>query len=421
MTRQRLFGTQLEILLAEMMSPGKCNYNISRYVQFDGELDVQALTAAVETALSEAGITHCDYEIASDGAWQIDSAKGPCRVGIIDLQDAPDPMNRCLELISNDTNTLVPILSKEDKVKQIIFQLGECEGQSRWIWYQRCHHILADGYSLQRMLKRVADLYSAHSNHTNPEPGDFLGYAALLEEHTSYVESEQCAADKAFWGEYLTEYLNRTDASLLKDGEVGAEPFLRSISMARGTGDGNARLPIESIAAATMTTMQQVSGLACPMIGMSYGRRNRQNLDRVVSPMVSILPLWIDLGVNHERGAVESQIRDELREIRKHQFYGGEQALRDLGYTGGRGGLYLSTLNFRVYVSNAVSFDNVDSALHFVASPFTGIDITVDMPNGELRLSAKATYESVYGMDIRTFVDLLFDNVRSSVGVGSGV
>jgi hypothetical protein len=417
MTRQRLFGTQLEFLLAELMAPpGKYNYNISRYVVFEGELDFEALIVAIERALLETGIVHCDYEFGSDGAWQVSSARGPCKVSIMDLQDAQDSMTRCLEMIRDDTNRIVPVLAKEEKIKVILFLLEERAGCKRWVYYHRFHHIQVDGYTGQLLVRRIAELYSAYSSHSEPRQADFLGYPTLLEEEENYASSSQFSADKAFWNEYLAEYLKRTNGALVKGNEMSAEPLSLSVSIASRT-CGMTALPISSITAAIMTTLYQASGVACQMIGMTFMRRSGDKLARAMSPMVTVLPLWVDLGPGHERGAVVSQVGDAVRQIKQHQFYGGERAIRDLGYTGRRGGLYLFTVNYRVFDKNPIIFNGVDSASHIVSSgPATGINVIVSMQDDGIQLSIESIYRVIYGLEIGALVELLEGNLVAALG-----
>jgi hypothetical protein len=415
MTRQRLFGTQLEILLAEAMSPGKWNYNIARYVQFEGDLDVRQLASAIELALSEADLIHRDYSIDADGAWQTPSAEGPVTTRIVDLRSADDPMKRCIEIMTADAGSIIPSLGNDEKISQIIFLLGENNGRGRHIWYQRYHHIQVDGYSLQALLLRVSEIYNSHIDQTPLNDTEFLGYDTLLEEHTNYITSLQHSQDNAFWRDYLAEYVKRSDGSA-NDGELRPQPFIRSTHIAHRNSNASGRIPIETIAAATMTTMRQVSGIPCQMIGMSFGRRNRPNIDKIVSPMVTVLPLWVDLGDIHEDASIESRAGEAIRKIKKHQFYSGEQAIRDLGFTGRQSAMYAATLNFRVYVKNQAAFSKVDSTLHFVSSPFKGIDITVDARGSDMQILVKSAYQSIYGVDIRAVVALLEDNIATRLG-----
>jgi Condensation domain len=416
MIRHRLFGTQLEFLLAELMSPtGEVNYNISRYIVFEGELDLEALIAAVERAFSEASIAHCDYEVDSDGAWQVSSARGPCKVEIEDLRDARDPMMRCLEMIRDDTDRIVPVLAKEAKLKAMVFLLGEHAGRTRRVYYHRFHHIQVDGYTAQLLVRRLAELYNAYSGGSELRQADFLAYPALLEEEEIYVRSGQCSADQAFWSEYLADYLKRTEDHLVKAHEVSAEPILQSIDIASKS-RGTARLPINAITAAIMTTLHEVSGIACQMIGMTFMRRSRARLDRVMSPMVTVLPLWVDVSDGDGHGDVVSRVDDAVRRIKEHQFYGGERAIRDLGYTG-RGGLYLCTVNYRVFDKKPIIFDHVDSASHIISSgPVAGITVIVSMQEDGIQLSIESIYSAIYGLGIGAFVELLEDNLVAMLG-----
>jgi hypothetical protein len=415
MIRQRLVGMPLEFLLAELMSPpGKHNYNISRYMVLDGELDIEALTKAIDTTFSEVDMVHCQYELDSEGAWQKRSTQGPCKVSRVDLRDAPDSMARCLETIRRDTNRVVPILSNEEKARAMLFLLGEYGGRSRSIYYHRFHHIQLDGYSGQELLvRRIAELYNAYTSRSEAPQADVGGYAALLEEEEEYIRSGQCGADKAFWKGYLTEYLKRTGDARVSDSELSPESLSYSVRIGSSAG----HMPIESITGAILTALYQASGVACQMIGMTFMRRNKKELARIMSPMATVLPLWVDLRGSHEHGTVASQVGDAIRCIRKHQFYGGERAIRDLGRTGRRDALYLVTVNCRVFDRKPIVLNQLDTTSHIVSvGPVGGVTIVASMQNGSIQLSIESIYKTIHGLDIRSWIELLRDNLVEMLG-----
>jgi len=417
MTRQRLFGTQLELLLADLMSPpGTNNNRVSRYIVFEDGLDLESLIAAAERAFSEMGLVHYDYEVDSEAAWQLRSERGSAKVDIVNLRNVQDSMKRCLEMVKEDTYRIAPVLDKDDKIKIVVFLLADQDGRRPRVYYHRFHHLQVDGYIAQLVIRRITEIYNAYITRSQPRTAAFLGYAALRDEEDRYVKSGRCDADKAFWSGYLAQYLARTDARPATASELADEPLSLSISIASKV--AITRLPIDAITAGIMMTLSQASGVACQMIGMTFKKRNTEYLDRVMIPMSTVLPLWVDLAGSRERDAVVAQVGDAIRQVKQHQFYGGERAIRDLG-PAGRDGLYAWTVNYRVFDKQPIIFNQTNSSSHIVATgTITGVRVTVGMQDDVIHLSIESIYRVMYGLEMKALCELVETNLLATLGDG---
>src|SRR5262249_60350983 len=75
----------------------------------------------------------------------------------------------------------------------------------RFLWYQRYHHVLIDGFGVVLFKRRVADIYTALVNKLPCGGNPFGSLAVLLEEDAFYRASERFARDQRYWLEYLAD------------------------------------------------------------------------------------------------------------------------------------------------------------------------------------------------------------------------
>ncbi|KAE9713783.1 hypothetical protein GP712_27215, partial [Escherichia coli] len=67
------------------------------------------------------------------------------------------------------------------------------------IWYQRIHHIAIDGFAFSLIARRVAEVYSALSQGTPVPPQTFGALHDVVQEESTYRQSNRYEADRAFW------------------------------------------------------------------------------------------------------------------------------------------------------------------------------------------------------------------------------
>ena len=69
----------------------------------------------------------------------------------------------------------------------------------RYIWLQKYHHLIIDATGRQIVAARVAAVYDALSHGERPQPCSNGSYRIAKESEDAYLESDQYAADKAYW------------------------------------------------------------------------------------------------------------------------------------------------------------------------------------------------------------------------------
>ena len=186
-----LTEAQAGMWFAQRLDAGNPIFNTAQRTDIEGNLDVDAFAWAVDTAMGE-----CDslalrvVEIEGIPHGVVDAAMRP-RLQVIDVSLEADPQARAQALMAADMQR--PTDPAHDPMAaQWLLRTGP----ATHIWYQRVHHLAADGYGMALIDARVAQLY--RSRVTGEAAGTPLApLANVLEESASYLASEKRAADRA--------------------------------------------------------------------------------------------------------------------------------------------------------------------------------------------------------------------------------
>lgn len=149
-SRIDLTSAQRGIWYAQKIEPDNPTFQIGLYVDIHGPLDVEKMREAVATAVTEADSLNVVFGEDEQGPFQ---QHGPARSHLMvrDLQTeaAEDPKASAHALMQEDLETVHDI-DEGDLLRSQLFHLGP----DHWIFYQRAHHLLVDGYSAVLVLRR---------------------------------------------------------------------------------------------------------------------------------------------------------------------------------------------------------------------------------------------------------------------------
>ncbi|WP_399881382.1 amino acid adenylation domain-containing protein [Streptomyces sp. BBFR51] len=213
-------------------------------------------------------------------------------------------------------------------------------GPDRWLWYQRIHHLVMDGYGYSLLVRRTAEVYSALAQGVAPAPRAFGALADLVEDDTAYRASPAFEADRAHWAE---AFADRPQAPRLAGrGALPSRTFLRrgahlSPRSTERLRDLAARLratwPDVLIAAQALYT-SRATAQADVVLGLPLmGRMGSVSL-RVPGMVMNVLPLRLVVSPEATFAELVRQVVLGIRELRRHQRYRYEDIRRDLGLLG---------------------------------------------------------------------------------------
>lgn len=330
--RQPLSGAQSGIWYAQQLDPSNPMYNTGEYVEIDGPIDPVTFENALRQAVQEAESLHVRFEEDAEGPWQVTNANASAwSYAYFDLSQQISP-TRTAQTWMNEDLAKPCDLTKGPLFTEALFKIKE----DRFIWYQRIHHIVIDGYGFSLLTKRVAQLYTAMMNHLPHTEGSFGSWQLVLEEDAAYRRSEKAQKDREFW---LNRFADEPDAvSLVDRSPRPSDHFLRcstelSSSEAkslRNAAQQHNAVWSDLVLAAVASYLHRLTGASEIILGLPLmGRLGSVSLNTPAMVM-NIVPLRLTVRPAMPISQLVQQVVREIREVRKHQGYRHEELRREL-------------------------------------------------------------------------------------------
>ncbi|KAF1023516.1 MAG: Dimodular nonribosomal peptide synthase [Paracidovorax wautersii] len=331
---------------AQRLDPANPIFNTGHVIEIDGALNLATFVQAADQALAEADVLTLRFiDDPAEGPRQQFDATRRARLQVIDLQDQPDPHAAALAAITAEQNTAVD--PTHDTLAAFkLFVLAP----ARHLWFQRVHHLLADGYGMLLIENRVAELYAARvagSDAGTP----FAPYASVLTEDAAYRASDKRGDDQAWWRAALTPLPEVV--GLAEGNPVSAPTWLRSeaelpqrlVDQLKARADrANLAWP-DLLTVLTAAYLGRHTGRASNVVGVPFMGRLGSVSARVPCMAMNVLPVAVALDEDAPLEDSLAAIGKHLRQARRHGRYRSEQLRRDLGLLGGQRRLHGPLIN----------------------------------------------------------------------------
>lgn len=331
-TELPLTAAQSGMWFAQALDPLSPAQNTAECLEIDGPLDAGLFADALRRVAAETeALRVVRVEDMPDGPRQYvaDAVELPLTVRESDTEAEAEAWMRADLAEPFD-------LARGPLFRHALFRVGE----DRWLWYQRIHHLVMDGYGYSLLVRRTAEVYAALARGEEPAPPTFGTLADLVADDTAYRASPAFEADRAHWAE---AFADRPEAPRLAGrGALPSRTFLRrsahlSPETTRRLRDLAARLratwPDVLIAAQALYTSRATARtdvvLGLPMMG----RMGSVSL-RVPGMVMNVLPLRLAVSPEATFAELVRQVVLGIRELRRHQRYRYEDIRRDLGLLG---------------------------------------------------------------------------------------
>ncbi|MER5360829.1 amino acid adenylation domain-containing protein, partial [Streptomyces sp. NPDC002785] len=363
-----LMAAQLGIWTAQHLHPDNPIYNVGEYMEINGELDVELFERALRTALSEAEVLHVRFVGEGESLRQHVMVSDDWPFHVIDLSGEADPRARAEEWMRTDMRRPVDLRTGV-LFTQAMLRLGP----ERVYWYQRCHHILGDGFSGPLVNGRIAQIYAALLENRPYDEGALAPMSNLLDADRSYRSSEDQAKDRAYWGEIFSDV--PAPVSLSGQLPTGTPHFLRR-SKADVHPDDSARLratarglrtSITGIAiSAAAAYLNRATGAEDIVIGVPVFGRSGSAQRKTPGMATNLVPVRLSVRPSMCVEELVRQVSARVREALRHQRYRYEDMLRDLRLIG-RGSLASMVVNVVPYAYD-FSFGDCEVRAHALSS-----------------------------------------------------
>ncbi|WP_322724473.1 SDR family NAD(P)-dependent oxidoreductase [Streptomyces spongiae] len=362
-----LTGAQAGIWYAQQLDPRSPAYNTGEYLEIHGPVDRDLFEAALRRTVAETEALGLRF---------IDTAEGPrCTpvpiddrvLHVRDVSAAPDPTAAAEEWMRSDRATAVP-LSEGPLFTHALFKAAD----DRYLWYMRAHHILLDGYGYLLVFRRAAEIYTALAYGQEVPDSSFAPVRSLLDEEAAYRISDRYKRDRAYWTERFADHAGAVSLAegtappsptfLRRAGALSASAAERLSAAASAVGANRAELLLAAVAAYT----HRVTGREDVILGVTTMSRLGSAALRTPGTVSNNLPLRLSVRPEVTTGELVAAAAAELRAVRKHQQYRGEDLRRDVKLLGGDRRLFGPLVNL-VPFSHRLRFGDHPATPHHLS------------------------------------------------------
>ncbi|GGA16336.1 dimodular nonribosomal peptide synthase [Paenibacillus marchantiophytorum] len=376
--RRPLSGAQSGIWYAQQLDPDNPMYNTGEWVEIHGLIDPIQFEKAVRQVVLEAQTLHVKFAEDGDGPWQAEQPDSLWPFTYLDLTAETEPDLTAKAWMDADLRQPCD-LTQGPLFTEVLFRVG----QDRFLWYQRIHHIVMDGFGFSLLSKRVAKVYTALMNHLPVQEGSFGSWQRVLEEDQAYRTSAKAQQDRQFW---LERFADEPDAvSLAEKSPRSAKSFLRQTTLLSPSQAQSLRACAQLheaawsdlVLAAAGSYLHRLTGASEVILGLPMmGRLGSVSLNTPAMVM-NILPLRLFIRPGMSVSELVQQIAREIREIRKHQGYRHEELRRDLKRVGDNRRIFGPLINIMPFDNN-LNFDGHEGTkTNLSAGPVDDLAINV--------------------------------------------
>ncbi|QQM38155.1 non-ribosomal peptide synthetase [Streptomyces liliifuscus] len=349
--RRELMAGQLGLWHAQQLNPDNPIYNMGEYIEIHGAVDTDLFEAAARRVILEFDSFDLRFEGAADEIpRQYFDLRSDWLFHVIDVSQDGDPRTSAESWMRADMRRPVNLRGGE-LFTQVIFKVEE----DLFLWYQRVHHIIADGLAGSLMASRVAAVYTALLAGEPLTDSGPPSSSVLMDADAEYRASEEFELDRQYWTERLSDRPqpvslsgqepSTTPHELIRHTlHIPAEAAADLRSSARRLGTSLSGLAVAASAAYLhRATGQEDIILGVPVIGRKTALRD------IPGMTANIVPLRLAVQPKATVRELVKQVSRGVRDALRHQRYRYEDILRDLKLVG-RSGLYPLLVNI-------VSFD----------------------------------------------------------------
>jgi enterobactin synthetase component F len=332
-----LTTAQRGLWVNDKIGAGGAIMNIAEAVDIHGPIQPPLFRQALYRLVYEAGMMRANV-IERDGrpelvVRQVYGGQFP----YFDMSGEADP-RAAAEAWMREEYTRNPDLAEDPLWVSVLFKLAE----DHYLWYQRAHHIVLDGYGGGLLARRLAELYTALAAGQEPPPCAFASAHIAIEMETAYRASDRFRRDREYWSEQLAGLpeavtLSRRqhrpglgDRLCRSTGYLSPETTQRLAELGKATGASLPQVLIGLVAA----YYHRVTGAEDLVFGMPVSARMNAEARRAPGMFANVVPIRLRFAPDMAAGQLFEQVSRTVRQALRHQQYRYEDLRRDLGLVG---------------------------------------------------------------------------------------
>ncbi|MFC5474599.1 non-ribosomal peptide synthetase [Paraherbaspirillum soli] len=352
-TAHSLSSVQQVIWLDQTLNPDLPHYNVGAAIQIDGEIDAPLFEYAVKRFVDQNDACRMILIKESDMARQqvlpwVDSC-----VPVIDFSNKADGNNRAWQHMRQAFS------QPFDLYGGLLWEMQLVRAsRSRYYWFQRYHHLIADGISVSLATLGVSNEYNRMLGLDTSDSEAGPSYLDFIAKDQAYLASQRFLHDQQFWSERFTALpaplVPQTGAPAAREISPGDQVLwpikraffnrMNAFAAEHGFSSMHFMLALVSIYFARVSDLDQVA------IGVPVHNRSTANDKKTFGMFSSMIPVGIALDRNQSFVDVMQTVAAELRRSYRHQRLPIAEINRNLKLAqSGRKQLFDVSLSFETY------------------------------------------------------------------------
>lgn len=356
-----LLQAQLGVWFASAAAdPNGSTFSVGDCLSFDGPVNPDLLEVAHDLLSNEIEGSRLFFVDSGERPVQILGTTPAWPLRRVDCRADPDPATAAVRWIEGDMRSPVDLQSRPLFHAALLTLAAD-----QHLYYRRSHHILLDGWSMDLLARRVADIYSDLSARQPVSTSPLGSLRTLLAEEAHYRGSARLRRDAEFWRAKLANAPHPVTLAVTPTPgprgaqRVRAELGLPRITRLRAAAEGLGISWGEFALAATAAYILRLTGCTDFVLGLPVSGRMTKAGRSVPGMTANIIPLRLRCGSDITWPELATAIRSEVREATLHGRYRSEDLARDLGLVGSGRSVYGPVVNIMGF----------DHALTFAGMP----------------------------------------------------
>ncbi|MEU0032349.1 amino acid adenylation domain-containing protein, partial [Streptomyces sp. NPDC006335] len=306
------------------LEPGSVEYNVPSPMWFHGDLDVAALSKALDAVVARHEVLRTRLVAGPDGvAYQVIDPPAPVPLPVVDVCGVVDPLAVARELVEADAVTPFD-LAAGPLLRTCLIRLAD----DRHLLALSMHHAVSDEWSGRILWRELSALYQAfRTGERDPLPPLPVQYADFAVWQRSWLTGEVLDGQLAYWREVLA------GAPVLELPTDRPRPPVRSTegTATHFTVPAETAEALREVARANGATMYMVLLAACQVllgrycdtddvvVGTPVANRNRAETEDLIGFFVNTLVLRTDLSGDPSFAELLGRVRETALGAYAHQ------------------------------------------------------------------------------------------------------
>ncbi|MGI5423693.1 non-ribosomal peptide synthase/polyketide synthase [Streptomyces sp. CA-179760] len=326
---------QQRLWFLDQLEPGATEYNLPMPIRLDGDLDVDALRAALDAVMARHEVLRTRLVADVDGvAHQVIDPPAEFPLSMVDVSGSEDPLRATEQLVAKDA--MVPFdLATGPLVRACLIRLAADEH----VLALSMQHVVFDEWSGRVLRRELTALYEAfRAGRPNPLPPLPVQYADFAVWQRTWLDGTELERQLDYWRAHLArlpqlELPTDRPRPAVRQSEGAATRFTVSAETAdalRAVARESGATMFMTLLAAFDVLLSRYAGAEDVVVGTPVANRNRAETEDLIGLFVNTLVMRTDLSGAPTFAELLGRVRNTALGAYAHQDLPFEQLVGDL-------------------------------------------------------------------------------------------